>query len=147
MTTTVDTSALDAVLNDLQSVVLNCDYQPMLEAFQAVIAHGEAEAFVAQSTPGGEPWEKLSEVTIRRKGHDVILIETSALMVSLVDINGPGNINMTMSHGLIFGTDVEYAMFHETGTSKMPARPVVGMSDETLDDLCERVAQTTIDSI
>lgn len=145
--TTVDTTAFDAISNDLATVVRDCDYQPMLEEFQRVIAHGEAEAFLAQSTPGGVAWDKLADVTIQRKGHDVILVETSALLVSLVDINGPGNINMTMSHGLIFGTDVDYAMFHETGTSKMPARPVVGMSDETLDDLCERVAQTTIDSL
>ena len=145
--TAVDTTAFDAVSNDLATVVQDCDYQPMLEEFQQVIAQGEEDAFRAQSTPGGEPWAPLAEVTIIRKGHDKILIETAALAASLVDVGGPGNINMTMSHGLIFGTDVDYTIFHETGTSKMPARPVVGMSDQTLDELCERVAQTTIDSL
>ena len=46
---------------------------------------------------------------------------------------------------LIFGTPVKYAMFHEYGTSKMPARPIFQplFKDltENIDDLVEAVAE------
>ncbi|WP_397570658.1 phage virion morphogenesis protein [Schlesneria sp. T3-172] len=144
---TADTSAFESLYHDMETVVQRCDYGPMLEQFQQVIAQGEEVAFRAQSTPGGVPWAPLAESTVRRKGHAYILVDTGDLASSLIDVDGPGNINATNSHGLMFGTDVEYAIFHETGTSRMPARPAVGMSDETLDDLCERVARATIDSL
>ena len=46
---------------------------------------------------------------------------------------------------LVFGTPVKYALFHEYGTSKMPARPIFQplFKDltENIDDLVEAVAE------
>lgn len=52
-----------------------------------------------------------------------ILRETGALEASLTSLDGPPNrIGLTSA---VFGTDVEYAKFHQTGTTKMASRKIV----------------------
>jgi phage gpG-like protein len=52
-----------------------------------------------------------------------ILIRTGTLMGSLTALDGPPNhIGLTSA---TFGTSVDYAKFHQSGTFKMPSRQIV----------------------
>ena len=135
------------VLLDTEMRAQNVNYAEELEAFLPVIAAGEAMAFASQSTPDGSPWAPLAPSTVAKKGHSRILFESGALEASLVNVGGPGNINATACRGLLFGTDVEYAIFHQQGTARMPARPAVGMSEETVDKLAETIADATVEKM
>lgn len=136
---------LPYLMRDIEDSVRDANYQPILQDFQQDIAEGEKAAFDGQHEPGGAAWAPLRPSTIARKGHNRILFETGALMTSLVSLGGPGNINATTERSLLFGTDIPYAIFHDQGTSRMPARPPVGMSEETLDKLCNKIADATVE--
>lgn len=133
------------ILLDVEQRVVNADYQPELADAAVQIADYEAGMFAGEFDSNGESWAPLKPSTIKRKGHDRILIESGALRESLVHVGGPGNITEVMPRGMLFGADVEYAIFHQQGTSRMPSRPPVGMSEETLDKLVNSVADGTVE--
>lgn len=135
---------MNEVFADIERVVGDMDYSFVLEQSLEDIAAGEKEAFDAGTAPGGGPWAPLAPSTIKRKGHAVILYETGDLERSLVEVDGPGNIAEASARGLVFGTDIEYALFHDTGTSRMPQRQPVGVSEETIDKIANRVADETV---
>ncbi len=139
--------SLSDVFDGVTSQFSDISYKTPLGDFQHVLAQGEAEAFDQQREPGGTPWEPLKPSTIAKKGHSRILYETGTLMASLATVGGPGNISDIYDHGSAFGTDVEYAGFHQTGTSRMPARPPVGTNDETVDGFAEKIADFVVDQL
>jgi phage gpG-like protein len=58
-----------------------------------------------------------------QKGQPASLVRTGNLMESLTNLTGAPNV--IGSHRATFGTNIEYARFHQYGTTKMPSRPVV----------------------
>jgi hypothetical protein len=48
------------------------------------------------------------------------------------------------SGALTFGTSVPYAVYNDQGTERIPARPHVGMNDQFLDAMVERLADYQI---
>lgn len=143
---TLDTfTELDSLFHDLETKVADADYSETLEAFQPTIAAQEAGMFDGEYGSNLVSWSALNPSTAKKSGHDRILVETGALRQSLVNVGGPGNINATAKRGLLFGTDIECAIFHQNGTAKMPARSLVGLAEETLDKLCDRIADATVE--
>lgn len=97
-----------------------------------------------------EPWAPLAPATIAKKGHDTILVDKGKMKASLIGPTGDSVRDVIEERGMagaVFGTDVEYAHFHVTGTSRMPARPPVGISEKTLDSICNDVADHTVASM
>lgn len=79
------------------------------------------------------PWKPLAASTIQERirlgfGPEPILWRTGALMESLTDRDADGAIFDVGPDHLTVGSDLFYAGFHQEGTSKMPARPMVGLS-------------------
>ena len=98
----------------------------------------------------GSAWAPLAPSTIARKGHATILVDKNKMKASLVSETGDSIrdvVSESGSGGAVFGTDVEYAGFHVTGTSRMPARPPVGISERTIDQVTSRVADHTVAAI
>jgi len=147
MNAILDDADIDTVLDRCQSLIEDMDFTSVLTEFIPEIAAGEAAAFDGQMTPGGEAWAPLKPSTIARKGHNRILFETGALKNSLITPGGPGNVNEVFPRGLVYGTEVPYSIFHTTGTDKMPKREHVGMSSETVDKLCDRVANNVVEQM
>ena len=56
-----------------------------------------------------------------------ILRDTRRMVRSYTREGAPGNINRIERQSFVWGTSVPYAMYHETGTSRFPARPVAGL--------------------
>ena len=74
-----------------------------------------------------------------------ILRDTLRLHGSLTDRNHADNITDIGADYLEFGSDVFYHDFHEHGTSRFPARPVIGLWD--IQDEVDSEFQTWIDEI
>jgi phage gpG-like protein len=89
-----------------------------------------AEQFATQGESGGTPWAGLAPSTRRRKKRGgSILNDTGALLQSLVDPDEPGHVEAADNLSLEIGTDLPYAMFHQTGAgwgtglSSLPPAP------------------------
>lgn len=83
--------------------------------------------FGSQGAASGKPWLPLDSGYARWKlthaGPAPILVFSGRLRRSLTSLRGsPNEIDKKSA---VFGTDVPYAGFHQTGTSKMPARKIV----------------------
>lgn len=81
----------------------------------------------------GSRWPPLAASTIREKarlGYGAMppLWRTGAMAASLAEKGAPGNILAAGPASLVVGTSIDYAGFHQQGTSKMPARQIVGIS-------------------
>ncbi len=132
-------SELSQALNDIDFTEPMTDAIPLLEA-------GEKAAFDSRSAPGGEPWAPNAPSTIRRKGHGKQLFETGRLGSSLFGRTSD-SIRDVYQHGLTFGTSVPYSVFNQEGTPKIPARVHVGMSEKTLDAICDGVADFVVEQM
>lgn len=84
----------------------------------------------------GESWAPLAESTLRRKpgASAEILVDTETLRRSLTERDAPhGIVEMVDVDTIGVGTDLNYALFHQVGTKKMPARPLVVQGQGLLD--------------
>ena len=81
--------------------------------------------FARQSDPEGKPWEPLKPSTLRRKKTTAILRETGSLSAS-IHRHGPGS----SGHETRIRVDVDYGIFHQTGTKAIPQREIIGISEK-----------------
>jgi phage virion morphogenesis protein len=77
--------------------------------------------FAKQSDPDGNKWASLSAITLKTKKSGAILRETSALISSISSTIADKSAIVTANQA--------YGIFHQTGTSKMPQRQFLGISD------------------
>lgn len=83
--------------------------------------------FAQGGLPSGTPWSPLDPQYASWKAINFPgrpdMVASKKLFNSLRNLNGPANsIRLTRA---TFGTDVEYAKFHQYGTSRMPKRQIV----------------------
>lgn len=83
-----------------------------------------------KTAPDGTPWQRLAPATLRQKGGD-ILIDTGQLHQSIA--------YEVIGDTLFVGTSKTYGAYHQFGTSKMPARPFLGLSFEDKNTLQNRL--------
>lgn len=136
---------LGGVYADVENQFNQMDWEPQLREFVDVLAEKHAEHFSGQHDPSGRAWAPLAQSTIDRKGHDTILFETGRLRSSVV--GGADHIEDVGGDFLVFGSSVEYGVFHDTGTQRMPQRQFVGMDEQTLGVLLESIADATVEGL
>ena len=99
------------------------DLQVLWDLFKPIMAEIEEQQF---DTQGEGAWPGLAESTLAEKSAggwpSDPLVRTGNLKESLVD---PGRAAETGPMQMTWGSDVPYAIFHQTGTSKMPQRQVI----------------------
>ena len=95
------------------------DFRKLWEAFGEIMGDIEREQF---ETEGHGEWPGLAASTIERKGHSEILVDTGKLRDSLVN---PAAAMQISARSMSYGTDVDYAGYHQSGTPKMPQRQVI----------------------
>jgi phage gpG-like protein len=72
--------------------------------------------------------------------HRLTMVQNGKLMKSLMNLNDR-SANSISDMNAEFGTSVEYAKFHQYGTSKMPKRQVVYVPVEFSHDLASKMAK------
>lgn len=101
--------------------------RPLLEAFAGTLREREARRF---DTEGEGEWPPLAASTLERKRGPRILEESGLLRGSLT--GGAEHVETIIGSELLFGTSVDYAVYHRTGTSRMPKRDPLVQPDEAL---------------
>ena len=76
------------------------------------------EQFARGEDPYGEPWEELAESTRRRGRTNPPLTDTHDMVDGL-------EVKPTAGAGIAVTLDQPYSRFHQTGTKRMPARPIL----------------------
>lgn len=141
---------LGQVFDEIEIGYQEADYTAPLTHSLLTLQEQHQVMYDSGQDSSGAAWTPLAASTVAKKGHDTILVDKSRMKASLVSPTGD-SIRDVISEagmaGVAFGTDVEYAHFHQTGTSRMPARPPVGISEKTIDQVQNEVADHTVASM
>lgn len=115
-----------------------------LEPVRLAIRDGFQENFDTESA-GGIPWARLAPSTAadrRRQGYapyHPILVRTGGYRDSFVNPSNPDHISKIVRRSdrlqIFEGSDDFRVLWHEQGTRKMPARPVLTISNRAEDNL------------
>jgi phage gpG-like protein len=102
-----------------------------------VVLQGERDLFTSSVSPDGQSWPPRVVVG---DGHPILIDEGRLLQAATG--GGPGHISRVASQEMILGVegDVSGAIFHAEGTSRMPARPFMGATEETEELIEARLA-------
>lgn len=125
------------------------DYQKALEDEVAPAYRERIDLnFGLEQTAGGEPWAPLSPVTVARKGHDKILVETQRMKAAATGRTGD-SIQIATENTLTIGVNASafpgsYPAKHESGMSRMPARPFENVNEEAIDRAAGRLADYAV---
>jgi phage gpG-like protein len=108
------------------------DLGPYWLMVQGLLTETIREQFDTQGGRTGG-WEPLSERyasdKVRRFGSQPILVATGALRDSL--LGGPGRIvRQEGNESLLFGTQLGYGSFHQSGTVNMPQRRILDLTND-----------------
>lgn len=140
---------MDAFIGRVVEDFNNVRMTPFLEDEQRRMEVAHQNYFNRMVSPAGALWRGNAKSTIRRKGHERILVGlTGRLKASLTTQASEYGIryefdNWPAMAKLIFGTDAPYHGFNEFGTKRAPARPHLGIDESYLD----RMLQRTLDHV
>lgn len=141
------------LLRGVEEDFRDIDWIPYLQKELLELSNTATGMFASSQTPDGVPWKPNAPRTIREKGHARILRGKPAnkyrLSRSLTQKAGGGDaireaIQTASGAVLGFGTAVEYALYNDQGTNRIPARPHIGINEKHLDGMVERVADYAV---
>ncbi len=93
----------------------------------------ERKQFESEGSYGSGGWAALSPDYAEQKARDFpgrpLLVRTGLMKESLLGEN-PWSIEDIQPLQMKVGTKLEYAIYHQKKTSKMPARPVIDLTEE-----------------
>lgn len=94
----------------------------------------EAEQFKTEGASGASGrWASLSLAYAKYKAvhfpNMPLLKATTSLFDSMTSFEAPGAVYRPDKDELTIGTSVPYAIYHQRGTKRMPARPIISLSD------------------
>lgn len=126
-----DLARLSKRLADLLHDVLHLE-PVMEEAAQYMKRSTENRILRSKTSPDGERWEALREVTIELKGHETLLVDSGELSKSI-------KIEDVSNTGFMISSDSDHASYMQDGVKRtggfikgkrVPPRPFMGFSDE-----------------
>jgi len=133
MSKTISASELSGFLDGIVKQLEKPKAINLLSKWNDELAGDLAEGFLNSKSPEGKAWAPLKYP--RPPGHNPgtrPLIDTGQLMQSVIS-DSKGHIEIVSSDSTTFGTSVFYAGFHQFGTTKIPARPFLGVPPKSLD--------------
>ncbi|MGN5221745.1 phage virion morphogenesis protein [Aeromonas veronii] len=128
---TITPSGYEPVLEQLQLYYEKTgDLSPVLADIGEMFLISHQKRWQVEQAPDGTPWQPLSEETIERKGHDLILREHDYLRDMLNYQVDP--------LALYFGTPIGYGEYHQLGLG-VPERVWLGVSPTDLQQVLDLV--------
>lgn len=105
-------------------------FKKILKSFYA----GEKKQFETEGGWGSGGWMPLSPSYAARKDPALKILESSSgdlgrALRGEVPANTQGNVEIIESNMLIMGTDIDYAIYHQKGTRKMPMRKPIELPE------------------
>lgn len=108
------------------------DYSPAFRAIAVEFFKGEEQQFESEGSHGSGGWSPLAPSTAEQKARlgypPDILVRTGKLKNSLASMSGD-TVRDVQPHMLRLGTTVPYAIYHQKGTRRMPARPPIQLNE------------------
>lgn len=123
----IDVDMASAQQRLMEMSARSMDFQSVLLWAGNELERANARNFAANGLPSGKAWSPLDPGYARWKSANFpgrpTLVRTGNLFRSLTNMKGtPSYVARTTAE---FGTSVEYAKFHQYGTTKMPKRQIV----------------------
>ena len=116
---------------------LNGDLSPVMQAVGCVIENSTRRRIRTDKTaPDNTKWAALKPATVAARQRKKtlkgdILVDSGLMLGGLTSVSG--------NSWAVVGTNMPYAAFHQTGTQKMPARPIFGLSNKDTADIQDSV--------
>lgn len=136
----LDTSAADDVFSRL--IAKSVDLSPLMAQYAGLLHAITGRAFDGETAPDGIPWPELAESTQKakvysgaRRGSAHMLRVTDALFESMQATSGPDFAQIAATLPEL------YPSYLMTGTSRMPARPYVGLEPDSAATIAELAEQ------
>lgn len=117
--------------------------QPTWQSVINILQEMEQGFFASSAGPDGEAWAPLKPYTVKKKGHDIILRETYELEKGLTGQSAT-SVRETNPTMLEFGTSRDWAWVHQDGSGRIPQRMMVGMTEESINDVLDVVADAAV---
>lgn len=122
-------------INDLIARLPNMDLSPELKIVTDKIRTGVEQSFQSQSSPLGRPWSPAKTP----QAHP-LLVDSGRLKAGAIG-PGEGHVEVITKNTLEFGTSIPYAEVHQRGNSRIPQRPFMGVSEQTLGECIEEITK------
>ena len=111
--------------------------KPAFKQIGSYISMYNKKVFATNGAFGGKPWKPLKPDYMQwkvRSGYPKnILVRTGKLRRSYT--SRPMNIEVYLKNKARYGTKIKYAGYHQSGTSNMPARPVLRDNKKMKEDI------------
>lgn len=135
----MDAMQVVAELNEMATRMDRLDFREPLITLRQWAIFDIADSFAQRESPDGAPWAPLAGKYPPNKRP---LIDTGAMLGASLGRNAgtAAAVESNAQEVGVKGDEIFYAIFHQLGTSKMPARPFIGMREETIDDGAEWLA-------
>ncbi len=142
---------LGSIFADIARMFDAADYSPTMQYSADLLQETHQQTYDAMTEPDGTPWAPNAPSTVARKGHGIILVEKHRLKPSVLEPSHPDHVQEIMpdGRGLTWGSSVPYGVVHQEGTlaPRVPQRPFMGMTEKTIDQITNAVADKAVDSI
>lgn len=129
-TYTINSKPVEKALGNFQASL--ADQSPALRRVADDFREMIARQFSSEGRAEGTPWAPLAPSTLRRRRPGStgapILQSSGALLRSLTAPGAPGHVEQLEDQSLAIGSSLPYALFHQTGTRRIPARPMIVLS-------------------
>ncbi len=134
---TVDLRDLPSWLYARAALVAGARLDPLLKVCRQLVIGDTKQNFVNQSDPDGTPWpaRKRERKRNRGKGKSLLLRDTGLMMASATSPGAQGNVDVRTPTGLLWGSNLDRAGWHNRGTPTIPKRRFVGAGRRLLDKL------------
>jgi phage gpG-like protein len=120
------------------------DFRPVWPEIHMYFLRSMTEQFESLGSRGGQRWQPLNEKYAKWKAQRFpgkpILVRTERLKRSL-SLGGsePDQVKEFAPMYAVFGTRVPYARYHQRGTRRMPARPILQPTQRDVDRMVSRL--------
>lgn len=121
------------------------DFRPVWPEIHMYFLRASLEQFATQGARGGQTWQPLSERygkwKAKRYPGKPILVATERLRrsLSLGGQKGGDQVYEASPLSLTMGTAVPYARYHQRGTARMAARPILQPTQRDIDRIVSRL--------
>lgn len=126
------------------------DFRDIWPEVQKTFLEIESDQFASGGAKGASgDWEDLAPSTIEKKGFmgSFKLIESGDLKASVSRKGAKGQIYDPQPLELTLGTSIPYAIYHQRGTKRMPARPVIDLSEESKRKIQKSIQKGLVDFV
>jgi phage gpG-like protein len=120
--------------------------KPVMDEVRDLVLARNKRAYMTKGATTGRYWAPLRETTRRRKERHwpqwqlFPLIRTESMMDSLTRRQAPHQILRTDDSSFYLASTVDYASYHVTGTTNMPARPPMTVPKKHANEYIDKIS-------